>query len=250
MDRRTMEIFFEIHSGLPRQGPGNLESTQRAFSLLKGIPPEPLILDMGCGPGMQTLALARLSGGTVTAVDNHQPFLDELEKRARRKGLAGKIITCNMDMLAAHFPPHSFDLIWAEGSVYIIGFEKGLRSWLSWLKPGGFLAVSEISWLKPSPPPEVKSFFAAEYPAMQDIPGNLEIIRSCGCRLLGHFVLPESAWWDDYYTPLQQRLDWLEEKYRGDEAASALFKTERLEIDLFRRYSAYYGYVFYVLQTA
>ncbi|MEJ2636555.1 MAG: class I SAM-dependent methyltransferase, partial [Calditrichia bacterium] len=86
MDRRTMELFFEIHSDLPRQGPGNFESTQKAFTLLKGIPPEPLILDMGCGPGMQTLALARLSGGTVTAVDNHQPFLDELENRARRKG--------------------------------------------------------------------------------------------------------------------------------------------------------------------
>jgi ubiquinone/menaquinone biosynthesis C-methylase UbiE len=84
-------IFWEIHSGLPREGPGDNASIRRAFLMAAELPAAPRILDVGCGPGMQTLELAKISGGQITAVDIHQPFLDELQRRARRKpGSTGK----------------------------------------------------------------------------------------------------------------------------------------------------------------
>jgi hypothetical protein len=47
------DIFFEIHQGLPREGPGRNDYTQKAFEILPKME-RPRILDIGCGPGGPT----------------------------------------------------------------------------------------------------------------------------------------------------------------------------------------------------
>ena len=244
-----MDIFFELHRGLPREGPGDAACTRRAFALLHGLPAHARLMDIGCGPGRQTLQLAQISAATILAVDTHQPFLDALARQAAQAGLADRIILRNQSMFALDFEPGSFDAIWSEGAIYIIGFEKGLRAWQPFLKKGGYLAVTELSWLKPAPPVEAKSFWHENYPGMQALEENLAILRKTGYRETGHFVLPESAWWDDYYTPLEQRLHLLAEKYRDNEDALACLRASQREIDLYRKYSEWYGYVFYIMQV-
>jgi ubiquinone/menaquinone biosynthesis C-methylase UbiE len=241
-------IFFEIHRDLPREGPGNFESTQRAFSLLPALPPQPHILDLGCGPGMQTLHLLQLSQGTVVAVDNHAPFLDQLSARARQTDVTDRLTTLNADMAALPFAPGSFDLIWSEGAAYSIGFETALQRWQPLLKPPGYLAVTEISWLTPNPPEAVRQFWAVEYPAMQTVTANLAIIQRLGYQLLGHFNLPAAAWWTDYYTPLAARLQQLREKYSHEPEALEVIALHEQEIELYRPYADDFGYVFYVMQ--
>ena len=243
------DIFFEIHQGLPREGPGNFESTQRAYSALTDLPEQPLILDLGCGPGMQTLHLLELSNGKIIAVDNHQPFLDQLSQEAAKKGVRDRVEVVNADMSALEFNPNSFDLIWAEGSAYSIGFENALRSWKPLLKDKGYLAVTEISWMNPHPPEKLKQFWAEEYPQMRDIQSNLTLISRAGYRVVDYFVLPESAWWAHYYTPLEQKLIGLSQKYQGDAEKLAVIELHQREIDLYRQYSADYGYVFYLMQV-
>jgi ubiquinone/menaquinone biosynthesis C-methylase UbiE len=243
-----MDIFFELHRDIPREGPGDPASTRKALFMLTGLPEQPCILDIGCGPGTQTLELARVSSASILAVDTHQPFLDELEKRISSAGLAGKISTQNMSMFELILEPDSFDVIWSEGAIYIIGFEKGLREWQPLLKQGGYLAVTELSWLKPDPPAEAKTFWDENYPGMKTMEENLSILRNTGYREIDHFVLPESSWWDDYYTPLEKRIALLREKYRDDEEAMTLLRESQRESDLYRKYSDWYGYVFYVMQ--
>lgn len=243
-----MNIFFELHRDIPRQGPGDNASTRKAFSLLTGLPEQPRILDVGCGPGMQTVELARISAGSIVAIDTHQPFLDELARRAGREGVAGRIVPLNKSMFELAFEPGSFDLIWSEGAIYIIGFEKGLRDWQPFLKKDGYLAVSELSWLKPNPPAEIKTYWDKDYPGMKTLEENLALLRGAGCREIGHFVLPESSWWDDYYTPLEKRIVILSEKYKDDEEAMTLLRESQRESDLYREYSDWYGYVFFVMQ--
>jgi hypothetical protein len=103
--------------------------------------------------------------------------------------------------------------------------------------------------LKPDPPAEIKAFWDEGYPGMKAQEENLEIVREAGYRLVGHFVLPESSWWDEYYTPLEKRIPILSEKYRDDEEAMALLRGSQQESDLYRKYSDWYGYVFYVMQV-
>ena len=112
-------------------------------------------------------------------------------------------------MFALEVPPAAYDVVWAEGSIYIIGFERGLREWSTFLKDGGYVAASELTWLDRDAPEELRRFWDEAYPAMQDVAGNLATLKSCGFEEVGHFVLPESAFWDDYYTPIEKRLDLL-----------------------------------------
>jgi SAM-dependent methyltransferase len=244
---RAFEVFMAIHTGNPREAPGSTRATKRAFELCEGLPVLPRVLDIGCGPGTQTLELARLCNGTFLALDLHQPYLDRLNDEARRLGVDERITTLRMDMRQLGFAPGSFDLIWSEGAIYNIGFRAGLEAWRPLLVRGGCMAVSEATWLTDDPPAEARAFWDESYPAMQGIEGNLHVISESGFIPLGHFVLPASCWMD-YYAHLETRIAALEPGLAGDAEALAVIDAERREIELYRECGDAYGYVFYVMR--
>ena len=188
-----MEYFYELYTGLPRGGPGDNISTRKAYSMLKNIPAEPLILDIGCGPGMQTLELARISPGKIIALDNYQPFLDSLLKQAAKEGLDKKIIIKNQSMLEMDFSDNMFDIIWSEGALYQMGFQNGLKKSHQLLKNKGYLAVTEGVMLQPNAPAAAKQFWE-EYPDVKDVKSNVALIQQENFELLAHFTLPRSSW--------------------------------------------------------
>ncbi len=249
-DPHQRRIFFELHSGLPREGPGNRGSTARALALAGTLPPAPLVLDIGCGPGMQTMDLASLlPAARITAVDMHKPFLDQLRRRTKTAGTENRIEAVQADMAALPFAPGSFDLIWCEGAAYFMGVGNALRAWRPLLRRGGKLALTEAVWLEADAPEPVRRCWA-EYPDMRDIEFNRKLVRECGYELLGDFALPDAAWWDDYYGPMEKRLAELMPKHAGDPVAASVLAENRDEMELHRKYSRYYGYVFLVMRPA
>ncbi len=250
-----MQYIFEVFDpSLPRLGPGNSESTGKALEMvLPAMNRKPSdgglsILDLGCGNGAQTLDLAKLLDGIITAIDNHQPFLDELWRRAVKEDVSDKIRPCPGDMNNLKLDKASFDLVWAEGSLYNAGFAQGLEVCHGLLAPGGGLAASELTWLRPHTPDECRKFYDEMYSAMVDIPANLETIKDSGFDVIGHFTLPNEAWWDAFYQPLEKRLAVLRKKYAADSGWMEVLDSFQHEIDINSRYSDYFGYVFYVMQ--
>jgi len=249
-NERLTGIFFDIQRGLPRQGPGDDGSTLRALAMCTELPPRPDVLDVGCGPGMQTIALARALDGRITAGDLYQEFLDQLVESATTAGVRDRIGQMRVDMVDLPFGRDSFDLIWAEGAAYIVGFGEAYSRWQRLLRPRGYMAITELTWLVPNPPPEVADFFGSEYPAMADVAANLATIEERGYDVVGHFTLPDAAWWDHYYTPLEAKLSALREKYAGDDEALELVGMTAREIDMRHRFGDSYGYEFYVAHLA
>ena len=240
------EAIFRLFEGLPRQGPGSDACTRETLGRLPALPAAPRVLDLGCGAGRSALVLAAALRTRVVAVDLHEPFLDQLRATAQGRGLEHLIEARCADMGAPGVPAGSIDLLWSEGAIYFLGFEEGLRLWRPLLASGGCVAVSECSWLRADPPAEAAAYFREGYPGMAGIEENVERARAAGFDVLDHFTLPPEAWWDEYYTPLLERMARLAPDADPDLAA-AIAETRR-EIELFRRCGHAYGYVFYLMR--
>jgi SAM-dependent methyltransferase len=245
MTEKQWQVFFEVHSNNLREGPGSRQSTAKAFSLISGLPPEPKILDIGCGPGTPSLHLAELSHGQVWAVDNHTPFIESLKTEVEKNKLSARVFPAVADMSRLPFVPASFDLIWAEGSIFILGVEKALKLWRPLLKNKGVIAFTESSWLKQGIPEELNKFWQEVYPAICPVSQNIEVLNRSGFELIKTFTLPESDWWD-YYKQNTKKLPLLREKHKSDPEALEVLDFEDKEMEMYRKYSEYYGYVFYL----
>lgn len=243
------ELLIDMHRDGDRQGPGGDAETELALNLAGLDRTTPLkIADLGCGTGASTRQLARLLSAQITAVDFLPQFLDILNAKAAEMGLADQITTlaCSIDDLP--FEPESYDVIWSEGAIYNIGFEKGVREWRPYLKMGGLLVVSEITWLTATRPAEIHDFWVGEYPEIDVASAKMAVLEKEGYAPLGYFVLPEHCWLDNYYRPMQARHGAFLARHGHSEAAQAIVAAEVEEISLYERYKAYYSYGVYVAQ--
>ncbi|MFI1714878.1 GNAT family N-acetyltransferase [Streptomyces litmocidini] len=244
-DNALHDSFFALHHGLPRQGPGSDATTRRLLALSGRLPERPRVLDLGCGPGRSALLLAAEAGAEVTAVDTHEPFLAELREAAAARGLDGAIRTVNADMRALPFPDGSFDLVWAESSVFVLGFDRALAAWRRLLAPGGTLVLTECVWTTEEPGPAARAFWEEHY-ALRTVAGNAAAAVAAGYHVLGIVPQPESDW-DEYYVPLAAHADAADTTVPGMAEAVA---GARAEIALRRGHGSDYGYAGFVLRAA
>ena len=245
---RVTELFFELFSGLPRQGPGSAAGTRRALGIVQGIGARTRVLDIGCGTGAQSLTLAQGPQARIIAVDTHPPYVDTLNREARRLGIADRLEARVADMHSLDFPDGSFDLIWCEGAIYVMGVETALREWRRLLRCNGHMALTQVCWRLPEPPAQCAAFWSREYPAIRQVSALLETVMECGYEIVGHFPLPASAWWDDYYRPMQDNVIAFRERHRGAADAQELADRCQHEIDIWHAHSGSCGCEFLVLR--
>lgn len=232
-----MERFYQLFEGMKRQGPGDEEAASR---LLEGIPAdEPLrrVAEMGCGSGAGSLFLAQRLDAAITALDNHRPFLDRLAAEAARRTLKGRITPLAASMAEPPFEAGSLDLIWSEGSAYLIGFENALKSWRPLLRAGGFLVVSEMCWFTEQRSAETERYWGDNYPDIHTAEERDAQAHTLGYQVLDAFPLPQGAW-DLFYTDMAQRIDALRAE-RGDHPA---YRDCETEMELFARHGDEFGY--------
>lgn len=242
-----LQILVDLHKSNPRLGPGSDAHTIEALTLA-GLPAREglVVADLGCGTGASALVLAKHLNAYVTAVDIFPEFLQELTRRAQALGLDAHISTLKASIDALPFAKQSLDVIWSEGAIYNLGFEEGLIAWRPFLKPGGVLAVSEITWLTSTRPEPIQRHWAQEYPPIDLASAKIALLEKHGFSPVGYFTLPESCWLDNYYTPLQSRFAELLSQYNHSDSARACVDAEQREIELYQQYKDYYSYGFYI----
>lgn len=250
MKDKQEKIFFEIHKDIPREAPGSFNSTKKVFSLLSEQPELPIILDVGCGPGKQTFDLANLTKGKIFALDNHKPYLDQIDKKVKEQNFSERIITQLGDMNNLPFDEDIFDIIWAEGSVYVMGIGRALELWKKHLKKNGYIIFSELCWLKNDRPEEIENYWNSFYGQMQSVDSIIKFLIDSDYKFIGSYVLPDEDWWEDYYTPLINRIINMKEKYAKDKEALEILDSELTETEMHKKYSDYYGYSFFVVRKS
>lgn len=226
MDELT--LLADLHKAGLRQGPGSPDVTRRAMVLAGLDGSRPLeIADIGCGTGGASLELARMLNARITAVDFLPSFLDVLRQRAQAQGLGERIMT-------------------SEGAVYNMGFEAGIAAWKRFLKPGGKLVLSEITWTTAARPQTITDYWTAQYPEIDTASAKLAVLERHGYRPEGYFLLPPCCWQEHYYGPLRERFPAFLDRHGHSPQAAAIVAAEEEEMALYQKYGQFYSYGMYV----
>lgn len=183
--------------------------TKKAFKLIPKYK-NPHILDIGCGSGVPTIELAKISKGHVIGLDINEKSLDLLQIKINKLGLKNQVNIIKDSLSTMDFPKEFFNIIWAEGSVFVIGFENSLKNWRQFLKPKGFLVFHDQN---------------------KDKNKKLKLIKKYNYNLIAQFELSYHTWWLEYYTPLEDLIKKFNYRYPYDSKLNEYLNKDKIEIE-------------------
>ncbi|HBZ26460.1 MAG TPA: SAM-dependent methyltransferase [Rikenellaceae bacterium] len=258
-----LSMIVDFFRQMERQGPGSEEITCRALSFIEGATgigaaaaapasstAQWRIADMGCGTGGQSITLALNTSAHITAFDLFPAMIETLQQRVAECGLQQRItgVVASMDRIP--FDGRAFDVIWAEGSIYNIGFERGLNLWSEYLRDGGYVAVSDMVWLRDHRPDEIERYLNQNVPEMESPSFKLRQIEEAGYTPVANFVLPHNCWVENFYEPVSALFREYLQRHGNSEEAVNFVESMREEIDMYNRYNEYYGYMFFIAKKS
>jgi SAM-dependent methyltransferase len=241
-----INLICELHEGLERQGPGSPEMTIKALSFIDNLDKISRTADLGCGTGGPTMALAQNITGNITGLDFYPGFIKTFNDNAKKLNLQERVKGVVGSMENLPFQKEEFDLIWSEGAIAGIGFEKGLNCWKDFLKKDGYVAVTYESWFTNERPAEIEKWWVDNVPEISTIGHNILTMQKSGYVPVAAFILPEECWTDNYFIPREAAGKALLEKYAGNKNVEAFIANMEHEAELYSKYKQYYGYVFYI----
>lgn len=203
-----------------------LKYTREAFLRLPCLE-KPRILDIGCGSGVPTIELAKLSNGEVIGIDIDQSCIDELNRKIRKEALSNRVKTINLSVFEMKLPDEPFDVVWSEGVIRTIGFERSLKEWRRLLKHNGYLVI---------------------HYQMSRVADTLSRIPQHGYRLEDTISLPADAWWTEFYKPLEEKMGALLHKYKNSADALKLLKQYKSEMNMVKKNPRSFRAAFYIMK--
>lgn len=243
-----LELLVDLHRATERQGPGSTEDSLKALSLINFESNTPLkIAEIGCGTGASAILLAQNLNAEIQAIDLFPQFLQVLKEKTKSLELSDRIEAVEASMEDLPFEREELDLIWSEGAVYNMGFEKGIKAWKHFLKKGGFLVISEITWTSNSRPSDLEKYWSEAYAEIGRASEKISILEGNGYNLKGYFYLEEDSW-ENYYRELEEQFEGFLERHEYSEAALNIVKENKAEINLYRRNKGHVSYGFYIAQ--
>lgn len=245
-----LELLIETHIGLERQGPGSPEMTIKALNFIDNLNKNSRVADLGCGTGGQTMTLAQHINGNIIGVDQFSGFIDVFNDNAKKLNLEERVTGTVGSIENLSFAKNEFDLIWSEGAIDNIGFEKGLTHWNTFLKRGGYVAVTCPSWLTDEYPAEIEKHWEDAGSGLDTIGNNISTMQRAGYSFIAAFTLPEKCWTNHYFIPREAKEKALLKKYPGNKSVEAYIDGNQHEVELYSKFKQHYGYAFYIGKKA
>jgi SAM-dependent methyltransferase len=228
-----MTISFDLDRalGIVELRESLLQHTRRAYQLLQpfeGGPPR--ILDIGCGVGVPSLELARLSRGEVVGIDVDMAALEVMRERVAREGLGDRVTARCVSLYETDFPDSSFDLLWEEGVLHLLDTDRSLTQCRRLLRSGGYLVMHETN-----------VWFESVRARLADF----------GFELRQTHPLPEHCWLTAYAEPLDAKLREFEQSHDEkalDKVTAKALATHRAAVASIRADPGATDGAFYLLQ--
>jgi len=215
----VLEEIEQVRAGL-------IKYTRKAFLKLPRLE-NPRILDIGCGSGVPTIELAKLSGGEVTGIDIDQSCIEEFNRKIKKENLGNRVKALNLSLSEMKVPDETFDVVWSEGIVGNIGFENSLKEWFRLIKHGGYVVI---------------------HYQVSRVADVLPRIPQLGYSLTDTVALPEDAWWTEFYKSIEEKMDMLLKKYANNSNALKLLNQYKTEMDMVRKNLSNFSCAFYIMK--
>lgn len=236
-----MADFYRIFDPLEPRGPGSESDTLAA---LRKVPMKPSqILEVGCGQGIATRLLAQQCDAQITAIDNDEEAIKALQ--ASNQEHAEQIRFECASMTDLPYAERSFDLIWSEGSAYIMGVENAFKQWRPLLNQGGVLVLSDLVWSTDDANETAKAFWGSEYPDMTTVETRIKQAKAAGYQVVDTFPISDAAW-EAYYQPLSQQVAALKDELTNSQA----IKDIERELSAYRQRDDQFDYQMFILMKA
>ncbi|MFX1407552.1 MAG: class I SAM-dependent methyltransferase [Promethearchaeota archaeon] len=202
-----------------------LEYTRKAFASIPKID-NPRILDIGCGTGIPTLELAKLSNGEIIGIDIDQDALNKLNLKIKQYGLSNRIKIFNRSVYNMEFDDEVFDIIWEEGVIHLLDIKKALTECNRVLKLNGYMITGEATnWADK----------------------KLKHFPEFGFKLLKQIPWAKECWWKEYYAPLENKINILRKKYNNIDDIEEI-KQHLREIEMVKKNTLGFECTTYIMQ--
>ena len=77
----------------------------------------------------------------------------------------------------------------------------------------------------------------------------MKLLSALGTKWWVNFIFPPTAWTEQYYDPLEERIAEKAEEWSGIQEAEAVLREARNENRIFRQHVDYFGYAFFVMRN-
>ena len=202
-----------------------LQYTRKAFESIPRID-NPRILDIGCGTGMPSLELVKLSNGKITGIDIDQDSLNIFNHKIKQERLSDRIEIYNRSIYDTKFEDETFDIIWEEGVIHLLDFKKAITECNRILKLNGYLISGEANnWAD----------------------RKLKHFTKFGFNVLKQIPWAEQCWWKEYYAPLEKKINELRNKYENIDDIKEI-KRHLTEINMVKKNPSGFDCTTYILQ--
>jgi ubiquinone/menaquinone biosynthesis C-methylase UbiE len=180
--RSTLPYWEQIYADRTVYGRIYQERARRAIACLDGVdlPSGAPVLEIGCGPGVITTAMAR-KGFTVWAIDCLQEMVERTRAMTHRAGVGSRVFAQVGQIDNVPFADATFELVVLIGvSEWLVALTQPLREIVRILKPGGHLIISaDNNW------PLHQILDPVVNPALKPMKRRIgQILRSAGWRTL------------------------------------------------------------------
>jgi len=159
-EKKTSELYFELQAswGLTKHM-GGVKATKELLELCR-VDKDSFILDVGCGVGATACYIAKEYGCKVVGIDLSKGMIDRSKERAKRKGVEDKVEFRTADAENLPFENDLFDIVISESvTAFVENKQKALGEYTRVTKPGGYVGLNEVTWIKP-PPSEIVDYLS------------------------------------------------------------------------------------------